>query len=161
MAPHARETSYELRIVIATCRLLYGEKYDAIERKTGLKSDTARRIMQRAIARSESSELIQIIECLKDWNRPGRPPRIEKGSELSSCVREAALKHPELKPIAAVDKENIQFSQPGMKRQNRPARSTIERVLHRDAQKTPTGAQYRPANRTPKSSLGDDDHMKS
>ena len=40
MAPHGTEIGLELRAAVATCKLLYGESFTAIERKTGVQSAT-------------------------------------------------------------------------------------------------------------------------
>lgn len=83
MAPHGTETSLELRVAVATCRLLYLEEFEAIERKTGVKAHTAAGIMRRAIDRAGNEDFHDVLACLCDANRPGAPARIEDYSDLS------------------------------------------------------------------------------
>ena len=66
MAPHGTETSPALRVVVATCRLLYHEEFEAIEAKTGVKAHTAAGIMRRAIDRAGNEDLNDVLTCLGD-----------------------------------------------------------------------------------------------
>ena len=116
MAPHGNEISLQLRVAVATCRLLYLEVFQEIERKTGVKAGTAAFIMRRAIDRAESEDFNDVLACLGDSNRTGAPVRIEDQSDLSKQVRQAVLKHPRLLREEAVQQENIEISGANKKR---------------------------------------------
>ncbi len=82
MAPHGNETSYELRVVVTTCRLLYLEEFEAIEREPGVKARTAAGIMRRAIDRAGNKESNHVLACICEANQPGVPARIEDRLDL-------------------------------------------------------------------------------
>jgi hypothetical protein len=77
------EIPLELRIAIVVMRVFYNETFDEIERKTGIKANTASVIFTRSKARAQSKE---IAACVQDLDRPGRPPRVEDGDFLSKFV---------------------------------------------------------------------------
>lgn len=105
MPSHDRESSLELRVAVATCRILYREKY---ERKTGVNAGTAAEIMRRAIGRAGNEDFYEVLACLGDLNRPGRETRVVDGTQLSATIRNAILDNPTLKPKEAVlDKISI------------------------------------------------------
>ncbi len=127
MPSHGREIPIELRAAVATCRILYLEKFEEIERKTGVNYKTAAEIMRRAIGRAGSEDFYEVLACLGDLNRPGQDTRVVDGTQLSATIRNAILDNPTLKPKETVlEKENIDF--PGGKK--RPTRSMIERIQH-------------------------------
>ena len=108
MPSHGREISLELRVAVATCRILYREKYAEIERTTGVNAGTAAEIMRRAIGRAGNEEFYELLTCLGDLNRPGRETRVVDGTQLSATIRNAISDNPTLKPRETVlDKENI------------------------------------------------------
>ena len=102
MAPHGNETSYELRVLVDTCRLLYFEEFEAIERGPGVKARTAAGITRRAIDRAENKEFNDVLACLCDANRPGAPARTEDRLGLLKTVRQAIIKHPRAPCLEAV-----------------------------------------------------------
>ena len=121
--------------MVATCRLLYGSTFEQIEQKTGVHEKTAQRLMQRAIQRAGNEDFNDILACLGDADRSGRPVRIAEGSLASRLARQAMLKHPADSPLEAViGKENICI--PGKRK---PSRSLIERVQHQHIHKEPNG----------------------
>lgn len=81
MPSHGREIPIELRAAIATCRILYREKFEEIERKTGV---NAAEIMRRGIGRAGSEDFYEVLACLGDLNRPGRDTRVVDGTQLSA-----------------------------------------------------------------------------
>ena len=87
MAPRGTEVSLQLRVAIATCRLLYHESFEAIERKTGVKICTASAIMRRAIDRAGNEDFNDVMACLGNNDRPGAPARIVDQLDLSKAVR--------------------------------------------------------------------------
>ncbi len=119
MAPHGNETSYELRVVVATCRLLYLEKFEAIERKPGVKARTAAGVMRRAIDRAGNKEFNDVLAYLCE---PGAPARTEDRLDLLKTVRQAILKHPRAPCLEAVQQENIDI--PGAKKKGNETRIT-------------------------------------
>ena len=126
---HGREIAYELRCAIVTCRILYGATYEEIERKTGVRHDTARKIATRAIKRAGCEDINEVLACVGDLDRSGRVPRVADGTKLSRDIQNAILNNPKLKPHEAViDKENITI--PRIPEGKRPARSIIENVQH-------------------------------
>lgn len=128
MPSHGKETPIELRAAVATCRILYREKFEEIERKTGVNWQTAAKIMRRAIDRARSEDFYEVLACLGDLDRPGRETRVVDGTQLSTTIRNAILDNPTLKPKEAVlDKENIDT--PGGRK--RSSRSMIERIQHK------------------------------
>ena len=126
MPTHGSETSYELRCAVITCRVLYESSFAEIERKTGVAQRTAEKLYQRAKFRAGCEDFNELLACVGDVERSGRPRRVPEGSKLSKDCREAMLKHSNLKPYTAVmDQENIEI--PGQKR---PSRSLLERVQY-------------------------------
>lgn len=109
MPSHGREIPIELRVAVATCRILYRENFEEIERKTGVNHKTAAEIMRRAVGRAGSEDFYEVLACLGDLNRPGRDTRVVDGTQLSATIRNAVLDNPPtLKPKEAVlEKENI------------------------------------------------------
>ena len=87
MAPHSNEIGLELRAAVAICRLLYGESFTVIERKTGVKSITAAAIMRRAIDRAESEDFNEILAYLNNINRSKVSIRIEDQLDLNKLIR--------------------------------------------------------------------------
>ena len=87
MASHGIEISLELRVAVATCRLLYCESFDVIERRTGVNKRSAFVLMLRAINRAGNEDFHDILVCLKSLDRPEGPARIEDQSDLSKTVR--------------------------------------------------------------------------
>ena len=126
----------QLRCAIVTCRLLFDCTFEEIERKTGVQTDTAAKIMRRAIFRAGNEDFQDVLACVGDANRHGAPPRVSEGSQMSADVRNAMLKHNTEKPVDAVEKENL-FTKVGQKR---PARSTLERIQHDHIHKAPDGS---------------------
>lgn len=116
MTPYGTETSLALRVVVATCKLLYHEEFEAIEAKIGVKAYTAAGIMRRAIDRAGNEDLNDVLACLGDWDRPGAPAPIEDQSELSKTVRQAFLKHPRLPREEAIQQENVEIPGANKKR---------------------------------------------
>lgn len=116
MPSHDSECSYALRVVIATCKLLYFEDYKVIERKTSVKANIAAYIMRRAIDRAGNEDFNDILVCLDNANRPKAPIRIEDQSDLSRQVRQAILKHPRVPRDKAVRQENLDISEVNKKR---------------------------------------------
>ena len=125
MPSHGNKTSIELRVAVATCRILYRKKFEEIERKTGVNWQTAAKIMRRAIDRAASEDFYEVLACLGGLDRPGRETLVVDGTQLSTMIRNAILDNPRPKPKEAVlDKENIDI--PGDIK--RPSRSMIERI---------------------------------
>ncbi|MCJ1423238.1 hypothetical protein MMC29_001120 [Sticta canariensis] len=73
MPPHGPEVPLPLRHAIATCRLLFNCTYDEIERKTGVPASTAGAIMRRAIHRAGCEDFREVLVCIDNMERPGRP----------------------------------------------------------------------------------------
>lgn len=85
--------------------------------------------MKRTIERAGCEDFNEVLACMGDLERLGRIPRVADGTELSSHIRDAILRNPDLNPqIAVVDQENISI--PGLSEHKRPARSIFERVEH-------------------------------
>lgn len=126
MPLHGAEIALPLRHAVVTCRILFQCTFDEIERKTGVKANTARKMMQRAIARADCEDFHEVLACVGDADRPGRDTRVIDGTELSAKIRKAMLDHHDLQPhIAVLDQENIDI--PGKKK---PHRSLIQRIQH-------------------------------
>lgn len=126
MPTHGAETPLPLRHAIVTCRILFGCTFDEIERKTGVQSRTASKIMLRAIERAGCEDFHEVLACVGDMERSGRITRVVDGSELSATIRTAMMVHNNLQPtVAVLDQENIDI--PGKKR---PHRSLIQRLQH-------------------------------
>ena len=87
MPLHGPEVALEVRVAIATCRLLYHKTFESIERKTGVKATTVAYLMRRAIDRAGNKDFNDIIACLGNNDRPRAPARIEDQSDLSKSVR--------------------------------------------------------------------------
>lgn len=83
MPTHHGEVSLQLRVAIATCRLLYHDSYPEIERKLGVSAGTSSRIVNRAIERAGNENFMDILACLGDADRSGRPKKVSNGSEES------------------------------------------------------------------------------
>ena len=86
MPSHGREIPIELRAAVAPCRILYREKFEEIERKTGVNYKTAAEIMRRVIGRAGSKDFYEVLACLGDLNRPGRDTRVVDGTQLSATI---------------------------------------------------------------------------
>ena len=134
MPLHGPEVALEVRVAIATCRLLYHETFESIERKTGVKATTAAHLMRRAIDRAGNEDFNDVMACLGNNDRPGAPARIEDQSDLSKSVRQAILKHPRSSRREAVDQENIDIPRPNKKRkrdEDKPTPLVSESLLAR------------------------------
>lgn len=57
----------ELRVVVATCQILYREKFEEIERKTGVNWQTAAKIMRRAIDRAGSEDFYEVFGLFRGF----------------------------------------------------------------------------------------------
>ena len=97
----------QLRCAIVTCRLLFDCTFEEIERKTGVQTDTAAKIMRRAIFCAGNEDFQDVLTCVGDANWHGAPPRVSEGSQMSADVQNAMLKHNTKKPVDAIDKENL------------------------------------------------------
>lgn len=69
MPSHGRKIPIEIRAAIATCRVLYREKFEETERKTGVDYKTAVEIMRRATGRAGSEDFYEVLACLGDSSR--------------------------------------------------------------------------------------------
>ena len=87
MASHGNEIGLELRLAVAICRLLYGESFKVIERKTGVNLVTAATMMRRVIDRADSEDFNEVLACLSNMDRSGAPVRIEDQLDLFKSVR--------------------------------------------------------------------------
>lgn len=122
MPSHGREIPIDLRAAVPTCCILYREKFEEIEGKTGV---NAAEIMRRGIGRAGSEDFYEVLACLGDLNRPGRDTRVVDGTHISASIRNAILDNPTSKPKEAVlEKKNIDI--PGGEK--RVTRSMIERI---------------------------------
>ena len=61
MAHRGTDTSIQLRVAVATCRLLFSLDFEAIECKTGVKADTAAKIILRAIDRAGNEDFNDVL----------------------------------------------------------------------------------------------------
>ena len=113
---HGIEIGLELRAAVATYRLLYGESFTAIKRKTRVQLATVAVIMRRAIYRAGSEDFNEVLACLSSMNQPKAPARIEDQSDLFKLVRQAFLKHPRSSRQVAIFQENIDISGVNKKR---------------------------------------------
>lgn len=70
MPSHGFEVSLQLRVAIATCRPLYHETSEAIERKIGVNASTAAAITRRVIDRAGNEDFNDIMAWLgvPDWS---------------------------------------------------------------------------------------------
>lgn len=76
MPTNASETALPLRHAVATCRILFGCKFDEIERKTGVKANGAAKLMKRAIERAGCNDFHEVLACMSTIDRPRRPTRV-------------------------------------------------------------------------------------
>lgn len=126
MPTHGAETSLPLRHAIVTCRILFGCTFDEIERKTGVQSRTASKIMLKAVERAGCEDSHEVLACVGDMERSGRISRVVDGSDLSAKIRSAMMVHNDLQPaVAVLDQENIDIP-----REKRPYRSLIQCIQH-------------------------------
>ena len=138
MPTHGKEVDLPLRHAIVTCKLLYHSSWAEIEQKTGVEAHTAAKITHRAIERAGNEDFHDVLACVGNAKGRGSIARIPDGSELSSNVRNAFLKHPHISPTKAVfDKENISIPEARKRRKcmpltdtQRPPRALLERVQH-------------------------------
>ena len=126
----------QLRCAIVTCRLLFDCTFEEIERKTGVQTDAAAKIMRRAIFCAGNEDFQDVLACVGDANWHKAPPRVSEGSQMSADIQNAILKHKTKKPVDAVDKENL-FTKVGQKR---PAQSILECIQHNHIHKAPDGS---------------------
>ena len=77
MALYGYEVSLQLRVAIATCRLLNYNTFEAIKRKTGVNTLIVAIIMRRVINRAGNYDFNDIVAYLGNNNRPRAPARIE------------------------------------------------------------------------------------
>ncbi|KAI4284192.1 MAG: hypothetical protein L6R38_001608 [Xanthoria sp. 2 TBL-2021] len=137
--PNYGEVSLELRCVIVACRLLNSSTYTENKKKTGVLANSAQVIISRATERARNQDLYDILACVGDTNRSGRPQRITEGSQTSKDIRQAILKYNKEKPQQAVkmEKENIDIpTKPSQKPLSRPM---IERIQYKHIHKLPDG----------------------
>lgn len=74
MPVHSGEIALALRHAIFTCRILFSCTFDEIERKTGVQSCTASKIMLRAIERAGCEDFHDVLAYVGDMERFGRTP---------------------------------------------------------------------------------------
>lgn len=110
MPNQGAEVSLALRHAIVTCRVLSDSTFDEIERKTGIQSPTASKIMLRATERAGCNDFQEVLACVSDMERSGRMPRVVNGIELSSKICNATVVHNDLTPKVEVPgkKKNAQ-----------------------------------------------------
>ena len=96
MPTNASEIALSLHHAVATCRILFGCTFDEIERKTGVKANSAVKLMKRAIKRAGCNDFYGVLACITTINRPRQPTRVVDGLELSKNIRKAMLVHNDL-----------------------------------------------------------------
>lgn len=91
----ARTISEAMRGVIVGLRLIARYEFSAIEASTGVLESTACRIYQRAERDSfpATNCLLTLLLNVKDKPKPGRPPKIARGSAESATVRDRILEY--------------------------------------------------------------------
>lgn len=72
MPTHRAEIALPLRHAVVTCRILFQCTFDKIEGKTGVKANTARKMMQRAIERAGCEDFNEVLACVGDLDQPRR-----------------------------------------------------------------------------------------
>ena len=87
-----------LRCAVITIMVLYPKTtWEEVEKKTGVKAESARTLWRRTKARSqESMELYTMLEHCQPLNRAGRTPNIKQGSKESVEIRHALVSNPYL-----------------------------------------------------------------
>ncbi len=66
-----KEVAYELRCAVVTCRIIFKYTFEKIEKKTGMKKDTARNF---TIERASYEDFNEVLACVGDLDRLGRIP---------------------------------------------------------------------------------------
>lgn len=100
-------------------RHFYNEKFDEIERKTGVKAPTAQRIWQRAQESAESNDFHDLLAVLDPRDRTGRPSRVVDGTNESKLIRSILYEETNKTFKEAAEDYGIELS-----------RSTLERIAH-------------------------------
>ena len=102
MPINASEIALPLRHMVATCRILFGCTFNEIERKTGIKANSAGKLIKRAIERARCDDFHEMLAYMSTIDRPGQPTRVINGTELSGNIHKAMLVHNDLQPHIAV-----------------------------------------------------------
>ncbi len=90
---------------------MYDEKFEEIERETGLNYKTAPEIIRREIDRVRSKDFYKMLTCLGDLNSLSLDTQVVNGIKFSTTIRNRILDNPALKPKEVVlEKKNINIS---------------------------------------------------
>jgi hypothetical protein len=87
----------QMRGVIIACCILYNATWPEIESMTGVKEDTARKLMTTLIERAGNRDLNDLLEVAAPLPRPGRPPKVVDGTQESRALQQLAYDNPKLR----------------------------------------------------------------
>ena len=123
------EIVYEIRCVVITCRILFKCTYFEIEQKLDVKRNTAQAFVNRAVNKTECTDILEILVCVRFINRSNASQRIENDFKTSADMRKAILRYSDKKPYETmINQENISISE--MFSDKRLTRSMIKRITH-------------------------------
>ncbi|KAF2189141.1 hypothetical protein K469DRAFT_701714, partial [Zopfia rhizophila CBS 207.26] len=102
-ATGAVDVSQQEQAFIITLRKISGRKFGEIADDLGVPELTASTVYYRARNRASGDDIHAMLASIPPQsNRPGKKPKVENGSELSSRMRKAIIDKGDQKMVAAV-----------------------------------------------------------
>ena len=87
---------------MATCQILFGWTFDEIKRKTGVKANSAGKLIKCAIEEAGCNDFHKMLACISTIDRPGQPTKVIDGTKLLGNICKAMLVYNNLQAHVAI-----------------------------------------------------------